>query len=60
MELGRVRIRNFLSFGEDVTVDLSSLNFIVGPNASGKTNFLRALTYVGRQDLDVTFTFCSC
>ena len=49
MEIKKVKIRNLLSFGNDPTsIDLSRFNIIVGPNASGKTNFLRALTYVGK------------
>lgn len=49
MEIKKVKIRNLLSFGNDpISIDLSRFNIIVGPNASGKTNFLRTLTYVGK------------
>jgi predicted ATPase len=41
----RLRLQNFLSFGpEGVSVDLLPLNVLIGPNASGKSNLLEALT----------------
>ena len=43
----RVEIEGFKSFaGDPVGVDLGKLNFLVGPNASGKTSFLAALQFV--------------
>ena len=54
--LTRVEIEGFRSFGSPgVQVDLSPLNFIVGPNASGKTNFIAALRFLQnavRQDVE--------
>ncbi len=45
--LSSVEIEGFKSFGaQGVRVPLSPLNFIVGPNASGKTNFLAALRFL--------------
>ena len=42
----RIRIQNFKSI-EDATVDLRpGLNILIGPNGSGKTNFLSALKFV--------------
>ena len=43
MRLRYVKARNFLSF-EDITIPLDkSINIIVGPNNSGKTNLARTL-----------------
>ena len=42
-----VEIEGFKSFGSPgVVVKLSPLNFIVGPNASGKTNFISAFRFL--------------
>ncbi len=50
MKLLYIRARNFLSFGDrDVRLPLEDFNVIVGPNNSGKTNVLRALTFVGER-----------
>src|SRR5438034_6184858 len=40
----RITIRNFKSIAACQT-DLSDLTFLVGPNASGKSNFLDALRF---------------
>jgi predicted ATPase len=40
--LKRVHIQNFKSL-KDVTLDLQQVNLLIGPNNSGKTNFLKAL-----------------
>jgi predicted ATPase len=45
--LKRVSIQNFKSL-KDVTLDLQKVNLLIGPNNSGKTNFLKALEYFGR------------
>ncbi|UFH55668.1 AAA family ATPase [Spirosoma sp. KNUC1025] len=44
--LKRVSIQNFKSL-KDVTLDLQKVNLLIGPNNSGKTNFLKALELVG-------------
>ena len=45
MTLTRLRIRNFKRFGEDeVDIELSSPVVFIGPNNSGKTSALQALT----------------
>lgn len=52
-EIRRVKLENFLSFRSD-TVTLGRLSVLVGPNGSGKTNFLRAFAFLGevaRRDL---------
>jgi AAA ATPase domain len=51
--LAQVRAKNFRSL-RDVTVDLQPLNVLVGPNASGKSNFLDVIQFLGdavREDL---------
>lgn len=43
--LQSIRIQNLLSFGtEGVQLDLQPLNVLIGPNASGKSNLLDALS----------------
>ena len=42
--LKRVSIQNFKSL-KDVTLDLQKVNLLIGPNNSGKTNFLKALEF---------------
>ncbi len=51
--LTRVAVKNFLSL-KDVDIELGDLNVLVGPNGSGKTNFLNIFRFVGdvaRSDL---------
>jgi predicted ATPase len=41
----RLTLQNFLSYGsEGIAVDLLPLNVLIGPNASGKSNLLEALS----------------
>ena len=42
--LKRVHIENFKSL-RDVTLDLQPINLLIGPNNSGKTNFLKAFEF---------------
>ena len=42
-----VRIRNFKSF-RDVEVSLGPFNVLVGPNMSGKSNFVQAFRFIRR------------
>lgn len=42
--LEQVRIQNFKSL-KDVTLDLQKVNLLIGPNNSGKSNFLKALEF---------------
>lgn len=51
--LVKVRAKNFRSL-RDVEVELQPLNVLVGPNASGKSNFLDLIAFLGdavREDL---------
>lgn len=50
--LKRVSIQNFKSL-KDVTLDLQKVNLLIGPNNSGKTNFLKALEFCGHTIKDV-------
>ena len=45
--LKRVSIQNFKSL-KDVTLDLQKVNLLIGPNNSGKTNFLKALEFYSK------------
>lgn len=42
MEFGRLHLRNFLSL-RDASIELGKFNVFIGPNASGKSNILKAL-----------------
>ena len=47
MEIKKIRLQNFLSFGNSTQeMDFSKLSTIVGPNDSGKTNVFRAIEIV--------------
>ena len=47
MEIKKIRLQNFLSFGNSTQeIDFSKLSTIVGPNDSGKTNVFRAIELV--------------
>ncbi|SOD96328.1 AAA family ATPase [Spirosoma fluviale] len=52
--LKRVSIQNFKSL-KDVTLDLQKVNLLIGPNNSGKTNFLKALEYFNQRVLQRTY-----
>ncbi|MCD4696509.1 MAG: AAA family ATPase, partial [Bacteroidales bacterium] len=41
----KLRIKNFRSFKE-ITVDLKQVNLLIGPNNSGKSNFLKAFEFL--------------
>ena len=45
--LEQVRIQNFKSL-KDVTLDLQKVNLLIGPNNSGKSNFLKALEFFAK------------
>ncbi|ADB41790.1 AAA family ATPase [Spirosoma linguale] len=53
--LKRVSIQNFKSL-KDVTLDLQKVNLLIGPNNSGKTNFLKALEFFDYAVLGDSFT----
>ncbi|MDT7864536.1 MAG: AAA family ATPase [Thermoproteota archaeon] len=42
----RIVIENFKSFGDKVEIKLNKFNVLVGPNNSGKSNFLDALRFL--------------
>ena len=47
MFLKSLKLSNFLSFGEtDAWINLGPLNVIIGPNSSGKSNFIEAVSFM--------------
>jgi len=53
--LKSIRLRSFLSFGPSApTIDLSPLNVLIGPNSSGKSNFLEAVDILRAAPSDLT------
>ncbi len=44
MRLRKVRLENILSFKDAAISDLGPVTFLIGPNASGKSNFVDALS----------------
>src|SRR6202050_640926 len=45
--ISRVRLRNYRSIAS-CNVELDPLTFLIGPNGTGKSNFLQALTFISR------------
>lgn len=54
MNLKKLKLENFLSFGKTEIIEFSKLNTIVGPNNSGKTNVFRAINLVHEIMKDTT------
>ena len=49
-----IRLENILSYGPDTPeFDLEPLNVIIGPNASGKSNLIEALSIVADTPKDI-------
>ena len=48
----KVAISNYRSLGKDVVVEPGALSVFIGPNASGKSNVLRALTFMRNAVID--------
>lgn len=44
--ISKLSIQGFKSFGERISMQLSAMNFVVGANASGKSNLLHALRFI--------------
>jgi predicted ATPase len=52
--LRSIRLRNILSFGPDTPeLPLEPLNVLIGPNASGKSNLIEALSVLGAAPRDL-------
>ena len=50
-----IRLQNFLSFGPDAEeIELKSLNVLIGPNASGKSNLIEAVGFLRASPIDLT------
>lgn len=55
MFIKTLTLSNFLSFGHDaVPVELGNLNVLIGPNGSGKTNFLEAISLLRAAPTDLS------
>ncbi len=49
-----IRLRNLLSFGPDSEeIELQPLNVLIGPNASGKSNFIAAISLLKAAPIDM-------
>jgi len=49
-----IRLRNILSFGPDSEeIELQPLNVLIGPNASGKSNFIDAISLLKAAPVDI-------
>ena len=49
-----IRLKNFLSFGESSEhIELRPLNVLIGPNSSGKSNFLEAFALLAATPRDI-------
>ncbi len=58
--LHSIRLRNLLSFGpEGVSLDLQPLNVLIGPNASGKSNLIEAISLLAAAPRDLMAPFRS-
>lgn len=52
--LHSIRLTNLLSYGsEGVTLDLEPLNVLIGPNASGKSNLIEAISLLAAAPRDI-------
>ena len=50
-----IRLRNLLSFGpESEEIELRPLNVLIGPNASGKSNFIEAIDLLRNTPRDIS------
>jgi len=57
-KIERISVKNLLSFGnEGVDIKLEPLNILIGPNASGKSNLLRALSIFHYAPSDISRAF---
>lgn len=46
MQIRRIKLKNWRNFGTAEVTDLSSVVYVLGPNASGKSNLLDALRFL--------------
>src|SRR5439155_13954813 len=53
--LRSLKLNSFLSFGpESRDIELTALNVLIGPNASGKSNFIEALELIHATPTDIS------
>ena len=49
-----IKLQNFLSFGSEAEeIELKSLNVLIGPNASGKSNLIEAIGFLRASPIDL-------
>ncbi|MFN7938594.1 MAG: AAA family ATPase [Bryobacteraceae bacterium] len=53
MAIGSIQLTHFLSYGEALPFELSSLNVLIGPNGSGKSNLIEAVALLQSLPRDV-------
>ena len=54
----RLKLKNLLSFGpEGIDLELEPLNVLIGPNASGKSNFIEAISLLQATPDDLAMPF---
>jgi predicted ATPase len=52
--LHSIRLKNLLSYGEEgISLDLEPLNVLIGPNASGKSNLIEAISLLAAAPRDL-------
>ena len=50
-----IKLQNFLSFGPNTEeIKLNSLNVLIGPNASGKSNLIEAIGFLRASPIDLS------
>ncbi len=55
MLLSRIKLQNLLSFGPTgIDLELHPLNVLIGPNASGKSNVIEAISLLQAMPVDLT------
>ena len=45
MKISNIEIKNFKSF-KNISINLNNFNVVVGPSASGKSNFIKAFKFL--------------
>jgi len=53
----KLTVENYKSFGDKTEIELSKFNVLVGPNNSGKSNFLDLLSFVSELMRDVSIKY---
>ena len=54
MLIKKLELENFLSFGKKASIDLKSLNVIIGANGAGKSNLIEAISLLNSAPTQIT------